>query len=159
MTLDDVFQPNRYGTVPIIEIYSVGTIMKYSDTVAKVSMDNRDDLYLPLTTKCEMYGALDKDDIKIRVKDASVDFYSKRIMYLKVADSSERLIVNAINPEEPLWYITQEGILRPIYEYEKYSILTNGTGWVDNLNTNDRKPVTFYYEDILYRLDLQGELK
>lgn len=77
MTLDDVFQPNRYGTVPIIEIYSVGTIMKYSDVVAKVSMDNRDDLYLPLTTKCEMYGSLDKDDIKIRVKDASVDFTVK----------------------------------------------------------------------------------
>lgn len=159
MTLDDVFQPNQYGTVPIIEIYSVGTIMKYSDTVAKVSMDNRDDLYLPLTTDCEMYGSTDKDDIRVKVKDAYVDFYSKRIIYLKVADSSERLIVNAISPEEPLWYITQEGILRPIYEYEKYSILTNGTGWVDNFNTNDRKPVTFYYEDILYRLDLQGELK
>lgn len=160
MTLDDVFQPNQYGTIPIIEIYSVGTIMKHSDTVAKVSMDNRDDVYLPLTTtECEMYGSLDKDDIKIRVKHPSVDTYSKRIIHLKVADSSERLIVNAINPEEPLWYMTQEGLLRPVYEYEKHSILANGTGWVDIFSTNDRKPVTFYYEDILYRLDLQGELK
>ena len=160
MTLDDVFQPNQYGTIPIIEIYSVGTIMKYSDTAAKVSMDNRDDIYLPLTTKCEVFAASDKDtDIRINVHDASVDFYSKRIIYLKVADSSERLVVNAINPQEPLWYMTQEGLLRPVYEYENHSILANGTGWIDTYDTGGRKPVTFYYEDILYRLDLQGELK
>lgn len=35
-------------------------------------------------------------------------------------------------------------------------ILDDGTGWV--LYVNEWIPATFYLEDILYRLDLQGKL-
>lgn len=160
MTLDDVFQPNQYGTIPIIDIHSIGTITKYSNTTAKICLSSREDEYIPLTTTCEIEPySIKERTTALTVNHSSVDIYNKRLVHLKIADSSERLIINVIDPNETIWYMASNGILRQLSYIKNYSILPNGTGWVDEFNANEQSPVTFYYEDILYRLDLQGELK
>ena len=115
--------------------------------------------YIPITTGCSFINEMDEKIGKIQIHHPKIDVYSTRVIHYKVADTSERLIVNAINQQAPLYYLTMEGSFHEIINKDKFRLLPNGTGWVDNFSTNDRKPVTFYYEDILYRLDLQGELK
>ena len=156
MTLDDVFQPNQYGTVPIIDILSIGHISKYSDSVARVIICG-DSTYIPITTGCSFINEMGEELGKILVHHPKIDVYSTHVNHYKVADTSERLIVNAINQQAPLYYLTMEGSFHQILKKDKFSLLPNGTGWVEL--AGDNIPVTFYYEDILYRLDLQGELK
>lgn len=156
MTLDDVFQPNQYGTVPIIDILGIGHISKYSDSVAKVIICG-DSTYIPITTGCLYINEMDEKLGKIQIHHPEIDVYSTRVIHYKVADTSERLIVNAINQQAPLYYLTMEGSFHEIINKDKFRLLPNGTGWVEIAGNNI--PVTFYYEDILYRLDLQGELK
>ena len=159
MTLDDVFQPNQYGTIPIIEIYSIGAITKYSDNLAKVTLDGKDDIYIPLSTECKLDPSTGINSYTtVEVRSPDIGLYNMRLLHLRIADSSERLIINAINPLETLWYLTPQGMFRHVFDYDKHSLLPNGTGWLDN-PVYGKQPVTFYYEDILYRLDLHGELK
>ena len=158
MTLDDVFQPNQYGTIPIIDIFSIGTIIKYSDTEARVLLEGCDTQYIPLNTECMVTG-YEEGRMLLKVNQAVLRKYNKGVFHLKLADSSERLIINAINPNTPMLFTSPNGALHYLAGYESYQILANGTGWVVMYNDNEQVPVTFFYEDILYRLDLQGELK
>lgn len=156
MTLDDVFQPNQYGTVPIIDILGMGHISKYSDSTARI-ITGGESIYIPITTGCHFINEMDEKIGRIQVHHSRVGTYSTRIYHYKVADASERLIINAINQHSTLFYLTREGSFHEIVKADKFSLLPNGTGWVELAGEN--LPVTFYYEDILYRLDLQGELK
>ena len=158
MTLDDVFQPNQYGTIPIIDILSIGTIIKYSDTEARVLLEGRDTQYIPLNTECMVTG-YEEGKMLLKVNQDVLRKYNKEVVHLKLADSLERLIINAINPSTPMLFISPNGVLRYLAGYKSHQILANGTGWVVTHNDNEQVPVTFFYEDILYRLDLQGELK
>lgn len=153
MTLEDVFKPNKFGTIPIIRISGVGSIMKYSDTHAKCMVMSREDLYLPL--KCEV--VLSKrlsdfeDSVSVRYEDyPELSGYVMYLTYLKQATAAERLIAQAINKPYRKFILNKVGIFSSILDF--YEILPNGTGWLNG------EPVTYYLDDILYRLDLQQKL-
>lgn len=147
MTLEDIFKPNQYGTMPIIRISDVGSIIKYSDTHAKCMVMNREDLYLPL--KCEV--AISKrlsDFVSIKYEDyPELARYAMYLTYLKQATAEERLIAQAIGEPYAIYVLEQDGKLSKVSAF--YKILPNGSGWYAG------KPVTYYLDDILYRLDLQ----
>lgn len=59
----------------------------------------------------------------------------------------------------PISHMRKGNLLLQVDRFNKFRyvrILENGDGW---LQTGEEwEPVTFYMEDILYRLDLQGKL-
>lgn len=59
----------------------------------------------------------------------------------------------------PISHIRQGNLILHVTKLNKFRqvrILENGDGWIHM--ENEWQPVTFYMEDILYRLDLQGKL-
>lgn len=153
MDIDDIMKPNKYGTQPIIDLYGFGSIVKQNNH------------YL-LTYYFQESCLYSKDDFYIAVQDMPnviVSVYSDKaelnrmvgeVRYLKQATAEERLIAQAIDGNNIEYYINIDGVYRRTEE--PHRILPNGTGWV--LYRGLEHPATFYIDDILYRLDLQGEL-
>lgn len=59
----------------------------------------------------------------------------------------------------PISHLRNGKVLIRVSNFNKYRrvrILENGDGWIQT--ADEWEPVTFYMEDILYRLDLQGKL-
>lgn len=152
MTLADIFKPNNYGTRPTLDIVGVGSITYYNDKVALALRTESPNIYVPLSTQVDIANTAGN---RLELIDTELCVYTIYVSYLKLADAAEQLTINAIDPEHPLHYMTSDGVIRTVGPVTRNSIriLANGTGWVNE------HPVTFYYEDILYRLDLRDQLK
>lgn len=150
MTLEDVFKPNQYGTIPIIVILGVGTVTKYSDTHARCQVKNRHTVCVPLTCKAvtNMQVITNKVSVSIYFDEyVELSQYDMYLSYVKQATAEERLIAQAIGEPYAMYALDQDGKLSKVSAF--YKVLPNGSGWYDG------NPVTYYLDDILYRLDLQ----
>ena len=151
MTLADIFKPNKYGTRPTLDIVGVGSITYHNDLVALALRTDSPNIYVPLSTSVEIKNTAGNS---IELIHPELCTYLIYVSYLKLADAAEQLTINAIDPDHPLHYMTSDGVIRTIGRNKNnIRVLANGTGWIDET------PVTFYYEDILYRLDLRDQLK
>lgn len=153
MTLEDVFKPNQYGTIPIIVISGIGTVTKYSDTHARCQVKNRQTVYVPLTCEAFMNMQIVTNKICVSIyfnEYVELSQYAMYLSYVKQATAEERLIAQAIGEPYTIYVLEQDGKLSKIPAF--YKVLPNGSGWYDG------KPVTYYLDDILYRLDLQQKL-
>ena len=153
MTLEDIFKPNQYGTIPIIVISGIGTVTKYSDTHARCQVEDRPTVYVPLTSEVTVVTneRTNRVDVCIHFDDyIELSQYAMYVLYVKQATAEERLIAQAIGEPYTIYVLEQEGILSKIPAL--YKVLPNGSGWFDG------KPVTYFIDDILYRLDLQQKL-
>ena len=153
MTLEDIFKPNQYGTIPIIVIPGIGTVTKYSDTHAKCQTVDKQTVFISLT--CETTTSTDIRTNKLYVIIHSKEYeelyqYAMYVLYVKQATAEERLIAQAIGEPYTIYVLEQDGKLSKIPAL--YKVLPNGSGWFDG------KPVTYFIDDILYRLDLQQKL-
>lgn len=156
MLLYDLLKPNKYGTMPMFDIYGVGHIfMEEGVAYLKWNYDQETYIIDPQQTierSSHMQNALGfyvETFINMPAASRQGDVELK-LVYLKEATAEERLIKDAVSPNEP-YYKIRNNVLESVHKPHK--ILANGTGW-DAFNN----PVTYYVEDILYRLDLQQEL-
>ena len=156
MLLYDLLKPNKYGTVPMFDIFGVGYIYS-KDGVAYLKWNNDPENYIidPQQTIEPSQHTKNKfgyyiETFSVSPRSERQGYVELRLVYLKVATAEERLIKEAASPDEPYYYMNNN-VLRNIIKPHK--ILANGTGWDSSGN-----PVTYYIEDILYRLDLQQEL-
>ena len=153
MTLEDIFKPNQYGTIPIIVISGIGTIIKYSDTHARCKVKNRPTVYVPLTCEAvtNMQIVTNKICVSIYFNECvELSQYAMYLSYVKQATIEERLIAQAIGEPYTIYVLEQDGKLSKVSIF--YKVLHNGSGWFGG------KPVTYFIDDILYRLDLQQKL-
>ena len=153
MTLEDIFKPNQYGTIPIIVISGIGTVTKYSDTHARCQVKNRPTVYVPLTCEAvtNMQVVTNKLSVSIYFNECvELSQYAMYLSYIKQASAEERLIAQAIGEPYTIYVLEQDGKLSKVSAL--YKVLPNGSGWFDG------KPVIYYLDDILYRLDLQQKL-
>ena len=144
MTLNDVFQPNKFGTMPTIAIYGVGMITKHNEHFAILDSGTETKL-IPLTAK------VTKNARSNSLVVEGVESYFMHIMYLIPLTAENLLIRNAVGCNEP---VLIHGYHYGLGEHsmESIELLANGTGWYQG------HPVNVFIEDILYRLDLQGKL-
>lgn len=151
MTLRDLFVPNKFGTIPIIEVYAIGTVIYNPIGYADLYNDSSHKI-IDLDTCITI-----KHDRRLRVLHPDIEKYNCEYAYLIAMTPENYLVNSAIEPIEKVKCL-HDGIL-----YEKYltqrvldTLHDDGSGWAEI--RAEIKPVTFYVEDILYRLDLQGKL-
>ena len=156
MLLYDLLKPNKYGTMPMFDIYGVGHIfMEEGVAYLKWNYDKESYIIDPQQTivqSCRtqnITGSYIETFLNMPATARQGDV-ELRLVYLKVATTEERLIKEAVAPDDAYYYMSNN-VLWNISKPHK--ILANGTGWDYSGN-----PVTYYVEDILYRLDLQQEL-
>ena len=158
MTLYELFQPNSFGTIPTIDIIGVGTVQKYSENQALIRLSREGEILIDLhSTMCITYDELTSGtSYPVHIAHPSVDKYTCYVRYIRLATAEEDLIVLTINPDASLQAITESGELFHVDSSHKANKLHDGSGWV--FNHYEGEPAMFYYEDILYRLDLQQKL-
>lgn len=161
MTLEELMKPNKYGTTPMLDILEVGSIT-HNEYGYLVQLDGTQPEYLRKSTavrhKLVAYGKHTFPEEIVKIDNPALSAYGMYLKYLKLATPEERLFVSAVEGPTLTYYYYYNGVLycttTPI------NIMPSGTGWVSGTRHGelDPIPVTFYLEDILYRLDLQGEL-
>lgn len=152
MTLQDIMKPNKFGTMPMLHFTFVGTAKLVGEFV-EVKLRNMEiNEYLPLDTEVVVSG---NDTITIRYP--MLDGYTVRLVHWLPLTPDQFLIHQAIEPIKEVCIETNVCTAwRKATESLLAGILDDGTGWIDM--GYGLEPATFYIEDILYRLDLQGKL-
>lgn len=151
MTLRDLFVPNKFGTIPIIDIYAIGTVgynpLGYADLYYA-----RSHKIIDLDTRITV-----KPDRRVRVLHPDIEKYNGEYTYLLAMTPENYLVNNAVEPIERVKCL-HDGILfeKNLTQHILDTLHDDGSGWAEI--RAEIKPVTFYVEDILYRLDLQGKL-
>ena len=113
----------------------------------------RKTVYVPLTSEVTVVTdeRTNRVDVYIHFDDyIELSRYAMYVLYVKQATAEERLIAKVIGEPYTIYVLEQDGKLSKIPAL--YRVLPNGSGWFDG------KPVTYFIDDILYRLDLQQEL-
>lgn len=161
MTLEELMKPNKYGTAPMLDIVGIGSIT-HNEYGYLMQLDGTQPEYLRKSTavhhKLVAYGKLVSPEENVKIDNPTLSAYGMYLKYLKLATPEERVFVSAVEGSTPTYYYYYNGILycttTPI------NIMPNGTGWISGIKHGelDPIPVTFYLEDILYRLDLQDEV-
>lgn len=151
MTLRDLFVPNKFGTIPIIDIYAIGTVGYNPLGYADLYYDSSHKI-IDLDTRITV-----KPDCRVRVLHPDVEKYNGEYTYLLAMTPENYLVNNAVEPIERVKCI-HDGILfeKNLTQHILDTLHDDGSGWAEI--RAEIKPVTFYVEDILYRLDLQGKL-
>lgn len=151
MTLRELFVPNKFGTIPIINIYAVGTIIYNQLGYADLYYDSSHKI-IDLDTCID-----NKGEGKIKVLHPDIKKYVCEYVYLLPMTPENYLVNNAIKPIEHSKCL-YDGILieKKLTQHAIDTLHDDGSGWVEIYG--ELKPVTFYVEDILYRLDLQDKL-
>lgn len=153
MTLRELFVPNKFGTMPIIDVLGIGHIAFTKEGYCCLKVDKEESVLLDLDTKVRqsinnsyLYVELD------RVKELT-----SKLRYVVPLTPENYLIHNAIKPIKEVMCINDGTVFnRPLTEDVMQNLRDDGSGWVERYD--ELVPVTFYIEDILYRLDLQGKL-
>lgn len=153
MTLSDIMKPNKFGTVPMLLIVGLGLgvfengMVRIRSGIANISTE-----LLPLSTEAKLY-----DNSTVYVNHPELMGYTIRLVHWVKLTPENRLIHQAIEPIYTV-HIEAETYMsnRVATEELMDKAMNDGTGWV-NMGYGE-EPVTFYVEDILYRLDLQGKL-
>lgn len=151
MTLRELFVPNKFGTVPMIHFVGVGLgILK--DGYVEVTMSNRSTKFLNLGTEVRLYNSDYLD-----INDKELKEYTTKLVHWVPLTPEQILINSAIEPLKSVSVVTERlTTTRRATDNLLAGLLIDGTGWIDiGYGT---EPATFYVEDILYRLDLQGKL-
>ena len=153
MTLRELLIPNKYGTTPIIDILGIGVISYNPKGYAELKGVFYESAMLDLDTKCEMY-----DNNYVNISSGRIDHLTALIRHVVPLTPENYLINSAIQPITDIRYI-QDGVMRVTKLTPRIldNLHDDGSGWINVLG--EPEAVTFYIEDILYRLDLQGELK
>ena len=153
MTLEDVFQPNKFGTVPMLIIPGIGYGMlddgyvKLSVTEGRLSSST----ILPLDT------VVHKTASTYVIEHELLNAYYYYIEHLVPLTAEQYLISNAVEPIKDVIMTTDSTARILTFTTEMLeNMLDDGTGWIKYFE--EMIPVTYYVEDILYRLDLQGKL-
>lgn len=151
MTLRDLFVPNKFGTIPIIDIYAIGTVGYNPLGYADLYYDSSHKI-IDLDTRITV-----KPDRRVRVLHPDVEKYNGEYTYLLAMTPENYLVNNAVEPIERVKCL-HDGILfeKNLTQHILDTLHDDGSGWAEI--RAEIKPVTFYVEDILYRLDLQGKL-
>ena len=156
MLLYDLLKPNKYGTIPMFDIYGVGHIYLEGDAAFVKWINDKESYYIDREQQLEKSSVVYNADgyyvdcLTNMPSTARQGYIELGLVYLKVATAEERLIKEAAYPDKPYYYMNNNVLWDTI---KPHKILPNGTGWDSSGN-----PVTYYVEDILYRLDLQQEL-
>ena len=150
MTLEDIMKPNKFGTVPSIHFVSVG-MGKLVGEYVYVTIVNSITEYVPLTTEIIMSGDT------VTLMHPVLAGYTSKLVYWVPLTADQILIHNAIQPLNRV-IVTTDNYTTTLKATDEVlsGLLDDGTGWV-NLGYGT-EPASFYVEDILYRLDLQGKL-
>ena len=151
MTLRELFVPNKFGTVPMIHFVGVGLgILK--DGYVEVTISNRSTKFLNLGTEVSLYNSS-----YLYINDKELKEYSTKLVHWVPLTPEQILINSAIEPLKSVCVVTERlTTTRQATDNLLAELLIDGTGWIDiGYGT---EPATFYVEDILYRLDLQGKL-
>lgn len=151
MTLEEIMKPNKFGTVPMIHFVGVGLgILK--DGYVEVTLSNRPTEFLRLSTEIRLYNSDYLD-----INDKELKGYSTKLVHWVPLTPEQILINSAIEPLKSVYVVTERTTtIHRATDQLLAGLLNDGTGWIDfGYGT---EPATFYVEDILYRLDLQGKL-
>ena len=153
MTLEDLMKPNKFGTVPMLIIPGVGYGV-VTDNYLKLNVAEghlTECRLLPLTTTVGDLG----DGYTINHEQLIKYYYN--LEYNLPLTSEQYLINNAVDGiKEILVTCSNMAYTFTATEEKLAGRLDDGTGWMDF--GYGMEPVTYYVEDILYRLDLQGKL-
>ena len=153
MTLEDLMKPNKFGTVPMLIIPGIGYGV-VTDNYLKLNVADgtlAEHALIPLTTSVIALG----DGYAINHEELIKYYY--RLEYYLPLTSEQYLINNAVNGiKEILVTCSNMAYTFTTTEEKLAGRLDDGTGWMDF--GYGMEPVTYYVEDILYRLDLQGKL-
>lgn len=155
MNLKDIFIPNKFGTLPIIDIVGIGNLSLTDAGFFKLMLIGDDTKYLKAEEVEDVITLSERVNGKIFAYTKGIEYYAD-IRYLKQATSDEMLIANALGENYNLFY-EYDGVLDMVLPRHKHTLMTNGTGWI-HVGEPDALPCNFYIEDLLYRLDLQGKL-
>ena len=153
MTLEDVFQPNKFGTIPMLIIPGVGYGVLADGYIKVTALEGKlfECTILPLDTAVTVKGDV------IRIEHSLLGSFYYYIDYLVPLTAEQYLINRAVDPIRKVLITTNQSAFTRSFEPEMLeNMLDDGTGWIQH--GDETVPVTFYVEDILYRLDLQGKL-
>lgn len=151
MTLEEIMKPNKFGTVPMIHFVGVGLgILK--DGYVEVTISNRPTEFLRLSTEIRLY-----DSVYLDINHKDLKGYGTKLVHWVPLTPEQILINSAIEPLKSVYVVTERTTTtHRATDQLLAGLLNDGTGWIDfGYGT---EPATFYVEDILYRLDLQGKL-
>lgn len=154
MTLRELFIPNKYGTIPIIDILGIGTITYNPEGYATLRTTHTPEhcivsLDTTYTKNMDSYLVVQLEDIRN---------LTSMCRYLVPMTPENYLIHNAIKPIASVFCLYNGTLVaKSLSQYMVDNLLNDGSGWTTI--HGEQVPVTFYIADILYRLDLQGELK
>lgn len=153
MTLEDLMKPNKFGTVPMLIIPGIGYGI-VTDNYLKLNVAEghlAECRLIPLTTPVSDVG----NECTIYHKEL-IKYYYNLGYYLPLT-SEQYLINNAVDGIKEILVTCSDAVYTCIATEEKLAgRLDDGTGWMDF--GYGMEPATYYVEDILYRLDLQGKL-
>ena len=153
MTLEDLMKPNKFGTVPMLIIPGIGYGI-VNDNYLKLNVAEgnlSEHTLIPLTT------SISKTVTGYIINHEQLSKYYYRIEYNLPLTSEQYLINNAVDGIKEILVTTGNAVHTFFATEEKLAgRLDDGTGWMDF--GYGLEPVTYYVEDILYRLDLQGKL-
>ena len=151
MTLRELFVPNKFGTVPIIDILGIGSVMYDPVGYANFYLSGYHKI-IDLDTK-----VIIKDRTRLKVIHPDIQRFNSDYLYLVPMTPENYLVHNAIKPLNTVRCM-YEGTLKGkhLTQHMIDTLHDDGSGWAEV--HGELVPVTFYIEDILYRLDLQDKL-
>lgn len=163
MDLRDVLTPNQYGTVPTLVTGNARRLRRVGDQMMIDTVHGVQSMPLSTEVVHDMRWGL-------RILGEQNNWVVSKL-YIVPANSENFLIHNAIIGtkafeglacETHIKYMEFKGEFRPASYLDngRYSfrVLDDGTGWIHVQGSSDDPiPATFYFDDILYRLDLQGK--